>query len=565
MTVDPAGGLGKKSRDWKGWALLILPLLFLAFFFYLPLLYTFRFVFTNSKGIGLSFDDLTAIWRPLIFTFYQAALSTVLTLLIGLPAAFLFSRFLFRGKRLLRALVMVPFILPTVVVAAGFNALLGPRGWLNLALMSVFNLTSPPIDLLYSLAAILLAHVFYNTSIIIRMVGSAWSRLDIRLEQAARALGAGGWRAFREITLPLLRPVILSALLLVFLFDFTSFGVILLLGGPKYATLEVSIYIQSMQLLNFPLAAVLSVIQLACTFTLIMLVSRFSGERVVPLAPALKEEGMKSAGSKAERLFVGLMAGILFVVFISPLAALALRSVTRLDLNPLAGGGFQTAWTGAYYRELFINRRGSIFYVPPVEALRNSLIYAITAVAITFILGMLITAALQKRSRTGGWANVMVTLPLGASAVSLGLGLLLLSSGVGGGAILAILLVPIAHSVVALPFFTRTVEPALRSIPSTLRESAAVLGASANRIWREVTLPILWRPIAAGALFAFTISLGEFGATSFLARPEFPTIPIAISRFLTVPGALNYGQAMAMSTLLMLVCAGCVFTIDLLE
>ncbi len=375
---------------------------------------------------------------------------------------------------------MVPFILPTVVVAAGFNALLGPRGWLNLALMSLFDLSAPPIDLIYTLAAILLAHLFYNTSVIIRMVGSAWSRLDINLEQAGRVLGAGRWQVFREITLPLLRPVILSASLLVFLFDFTSFGVILLLGGPKYATLEVSIYLQSMQFLNFPLAAVLSVIQLACTFTLITLVSRLTGQAVTPIAPALKEEGMAHPQTTLEKGFVGLMGSALFVVFLSPLLALALRSITRLEADPAGGGGFQTAWTGAYYRELFINRRGSLFYVPPVEAMRNSLVYAGVAVLITLVLGMLIAAAMERRRNRGALTEVLVTLPLGASAVSLGLGLLLLSSGMPGGALLAILLVPIAHSVVALPFFTRTVQPALASIPLALTESAAVLGASAG-------------------------------------------------------------------------------------
>ena len=560
---------GKREKRKAGWgrqaALLALPLLFLAVFFYLPLLTTFRMAWVSAREPAFNTADLATIWRSLSFTFYQATLSTVLTLLVGLPAAYLFSRYLFRGKRLLRALVMVPFILPTVVVAAGFNALLGPRGWLNLALMSIFDLSTPPIDLIYTLAAILLAHLFYNTSVIIRMVGSAWSRLDIQLEQAGRVLGAGRWQVFREITLPLLRPVILSASLLVFLFDFTSFGVILLLGGPKYATVEVSIYLQSMQFLNFPLAAVLSVIQLICTFTLITLVSRLTGQAVTPIAPALKEEGMARPQTTLEKVFVGVMGSAFFVVFLSPLLALALRSITRLELDPAGGGGIQTAWTIAYYQELFINRRGSLFYVPPVEAMRNSLVYAGVAVLITLVLGMLIAAAMERRRERGALTEVLVTLPLGASAVSLGLGLLLLSSGMPGGALLAILLVPIAHSVVALPFFTRTVQPALASIPLALKESAAVLGASAGRIWREITLPILWRPILAGMLFAFTISLGEFGATSFLARPEFPTLPIAISRYLTVPGALNYGQAMAMSTLLMLVCAGCVFAIDSLD
>jgi thiamine transport system permease protein len=555
----------KRGGTWKTWALLTLPLLFLAVFFYLPIFNTFKFAFTNAHGQPISNEDLAGIWEPLVFTFYQAALSTILTLIIGIPAAFLFSRFIFTGKRILRTLVMVPFILPTVVVAAGFNALLGPRGWLNLALMSIFDLKIPPIDLLYSLAAILLAHVFYNTSVIIRMVGSAWSRLDIRLEQTGRVLGATAWRNFVEVTFPLLRPSILSAILVVFLFDFTSFGVILLLGGPQYATLEVDIYIQSMQLLNFPMAAILSVIQMLCTLMIIVIISRISGETTIPLAPRLREEGMNAATSVKEKVFVFFMAFALFLIFLTPLLALALRSITRLEFDPNLGSTVKTTLTSAYYQELFINRRGSIFFVPPIEAIRNSLVFAGLVVLISSSLGMLISAALERRSRGGKGVEILTTLPLGTSAVSLGLGLLLLFNGFNGGAALALLLVPIAHSVVAIPFFIRTVQPALASIPVTFKQSAAILGASANRIWREITLPILWRPILAGALFAFTISLGEFGATSFLARPEFPTMPIAISRFLTVPGALNYGQAMAMSTLLMLICAACVFAIDRLD
>ncbi len=174
--------------------------------------------------------------------------------------------------------------------------------------------------------------------------------------------------------------------------------------------------------------------------------------------------------------------------------------------------------------------------------MRNSLVYAGVAVLITLVLGMLIAAAMERRRERGALTEVLVTLPLGASAVSLGLGLLLLSSGMPGGALLAILLVPIAHSVVALPFFTRTVQPALASIPLELKESAAVLGASAGRIWREITLPILWRPILAGMLFAFTISLGEFGATSFLAQAG---IPDPADRHIALPDRAGSAQLRA--------------------
>jgi thiamine transport system permease protein len=146
-------------------------------------------------------------------------------------------------------------------------------------------------------------------------------------------------------------------------------------------------------------------------------------------------------------------------------------------------------------------------------------------------------------------------LPLGTSAVTLGLGFIIVFSRPPLDVRSFPLLLPIAHSLVALPFVVRTLQPALQGIPNRLREAAAVLGASPWQVWRAVDLPILARAALVSAIFSFTISLGEFGATTFLSRPEMPTIPIAIFRFIGQPGAINYGQALAMSTLLMLVCA----------
>ena len=203
------------KKNWVVGLLWIFPLLFLGLFFFYPLGTIFSLagqaVYARVGGI-----DWGSIWKPLWFTIWQAAISMGLTLILGLPAAYLFARFTFPGKRLLRVLISLPFIMPTVVVAAGFNALLGPRGWINLALMSLLGLNTPPINLLNTLAVILLAHVFYNTSIVIRMVGTAWAQLDPKLEQAARTLGARSARAFFEITLPLLSQSILAAALLVY-------------------------------------------------------------------------------------------------------------------------------------------------------------------------------------------------------------------------------------------------------------------------------------------------------------------------------------------------------------
>lgn len=537
----------KRNSILIGLSLWLLPLGFLAFFFFYPLL--------AVLGLAGGSADWGKVWDPLRFTFWQAFLSTLLTMGIGLPAAYLFAHFTFPGKGLLRVLITLPFILPTVVVAAGFNALIGPRGWLNLALMGLFNLESPPVNLLNTLTIIILAHAFYNTSIVIRLVGSAWAQLDPRLEQAARTLGAPPLRAFREVTLPLLRPAIFAAALLVFLFDFTSFGVILLLGGPRFATLEVEIYIQALQLLNLPQAALLSVVQLAATLALTVLYQRAARGRDVPLAPQMNGEGVTVARGWRQQIFVVGMIVVLGALLVSPLMALATRSITRLDAARGERGAIQTGVTLDYYQELFVNRRGSLFYVPPLEALKNSLAYAGATVLFSLGLGTLAAYALHYRSRINLVLDPLLMLPLGASAVTLGLGFVIVFSAPPLDPRSFPLLIPIAHSLVSLPFVIRTLQPALASIPAHLRQAAAVLGASPWRVWWEVDRPILARAALVSATFAFTISLGEFGATSFLARPEAPTLPVAIFRFLSQPGALNYGQALAMATLLMLMCA----------
>ena len=122
----------------------IFPLLFLGFFFFYPLGTIFGLA-GQAVSAQVGGIDWGSLWKPLWFTIWQAAISMGLTLILGLPAAFLFARFKFRGKRLLRVLISLPFIMPTVVVAAGFNALVGPRGYINLALMNLLGLSAPPL------------------------------------------------------------------------------------------------------------------------------------------------------------------------------------------------------------------------------------------------------------------------------------------------------------------------------------------------------------------------------------------------------------------------------------
>lgn len=529
----------------------LLPLTFLILAFFFPLSKILTLTFSAST---LTPENLRNTQHVVLFTFYQATLSTLLTLLLGIPSAILFARFEFRGKSLLRALTAIPFLLPTVVVAASFNSLLGPRGLLSTFYSFFFPLSSftfhPSPFIL-----ILIAHLFYNTTIVIRIVGAALSNLNPKHEQAARSLGADSLRVWLNVTLPLLRPSILAASLLVFLFDFTSFGVILLLGNSQFSTLETEIYFQAVSQFNLPLAALLSIIQLLCTLTISILYSKYAvrNTQYAPRStPSRKPKTLK------QKLYVASLCSLLTVYFALPLASLPFRSLTRLEADRGQRGEVQYGFTTDYYEELFINRRGSVFYVPPFQAILNSLIYASATVILSILLGFPAAFALAHPTRLEKILDPLIMLPLGSSAVMLGLGFIITY----GKWLASPWLVPFAHTLIALPFVIRALQPAIASIPNRLRQAASTLGASPFEVWKNIDLPILRRAMLAAATFAFTISLGEFGATLLISRPEYPTIPVAIERFLSQPGGLNYGQAMAMATILMALTAASILLIE---
>jgi thiamine transport system permease protein len=393
-----------------------LPLAFLLVAFFYPL----------SRILSLSFslnvltpENLGTAISTFGFTFYQAILSTLLTLVLGLPSAVLFARYDFRGKPLLRAMTAIPFMLPTVVVAAGFNALLGPRGLVHL----FFPLSS--FVFIGTLPAILLAHVFYNTTIIIRVVGAALSSLDPKLEQTARSLGADSAHVWWNVILPLVRPAILASSLLVFLFDFTSFGVILLLGGSRFATLEVEIYYQATRFLNLPLAALLSVIQLSCTLIVALLYTRLSTRLTAQLAPRASGASLRKPRTMRERIFVASLIWLLVAFFLLPLSSLPLRSVFRVEADRGQRGEVQYGFTTSYYQELFVNRRGSVLYVPPIRAIVNSLVYAVATVILSILMGFPAAAALARPGRLEKVLDPLILLPLGSSTVMLGLGFII--------------------------------------------------------------------------------------------------------------------------------------------
>jgi thiamine transport system permease protein len=535
--------------------LFLLPLGFLAVFYVYPLISILRVSFTPDATLGTGgFNAAGAallqasFWQVAWFTTWQAALSTLLTVMAGLPMAYIFATYSFRGKSVLHALLTIPFVMPTVVVASAFLALVGQGGMLNQALQRWFGFATAPLQLEHSLALILAAHVFFNVSVIIRTVGGFWSTLNPHLAESAAVLGARPWSTFVTVTLPLLLPSLLAASLLVFLFCFTSFGVILILGGPSFATLEVEIYRQAVYYFNLPVAATLTIAQLAVTFSIMIIYTRMQARtsRQLRMPGGLKTA--KRPRTWRQWVLITAAVGITMVGLLAPLAALAWRSITL--------GGEPTL---QYYAALGVNSRQSAFFVAPIAAVGNSLLYAAATLAISLPLGVIAAYMLARpRWRWGAILDPLLLLPLGTSAVTLGFGFIVAL----GPLRTSLWLVPLAHSLIALPFVVRTMLPSLRALDRRLHEAAAMLGASPLRTWRAIDIPLLWRPLLVAAAFAFAISLGEFGATLLIAQPDHPTMPMVIYRYLGQPGLLNYGQALAMSTILMIVTAAVLLIIE---
>ncbi|MEN9933996.1 MAG: hypothetical protein RLZZ387_575, partial [Chloroflexota bacterium] len=404
-----------------------LPLAFLGALFLYPLASILRLSLGGAgEGVAVLLSDryyLQVLW----FSAWQAALSTVLTLALGLPAAYAFARYSFPGKALLRAIATVPFVLPTTVAAAAFAALLGPRGLLNEWLQASLGLSRPPVQALGTLGAVLLGHAFFNYSVVLRIVGGFWATLDQRLEQAAATLGGSRRQVFLHITLPLALPAVGAAALLVFIFCFGSFGVVLLLGGPRFATVEVEIYRQTAQLLRLDVAAALALVQVAATLAMTLAYTRIQARASAPLERRAAASVATPPRTWAARAFVTANIAVLLLLVGAPLLALAVRSITSLGPE----GGF----TLEHYRALGENRRGSFFFVPPARAVLNSLGFAAAATALALVVGVPAAyllasrtpasparAARRGRPRITRLANtlldVLFTLPLGVSAVT---------------------------------------------------------------------------------------------------------------------------------------------------
>jgi len=482
------------------------PALAIAFFFGFPL----ATIAVRGARIDGLIDTYTnvSILKMLWFTTWQAVASTALCLAVSLPATYVLSRYQFRGQRLFLALLTTPFLLPTVVVGAAFTAVL-------------------PSQLHYTAFAIIAAHAFFNIAVVVRVVGAQWEQLSLQLGEAARTLGVSPLRAFTTITLPLLRGSIAAASVVVGLFSFTSYGVIRVLGGPARSTIETEIYARAVLIGDLSGALALSIGQMV-VLSLAMVWWIRSSRNTSQMK--LHHQNRTVAQRGQQRNLLAAIVWCTSIVVLAPMLALSWRSLRAGNAFSLAG------WN-------------AVVSSSTASALQTSVGFAVVTALLATGFGLLVSFAVAYGSRRYQALELVAALPLTVSAVTIGLGMLITFDVSPIDFRSAWLITPIAHSLIALPLVVRTTLPVVRAIPDGLREAAATMGARRLNRFRSIDWPLTQRAAATAAALAFAVSLGEFGATSFLTRRSSETLPVLISRLLSRTGDTMQAHAYALSTL----------------
>jgi thiamine transport system permease protein len=493
--------------------------------------------------LGVSGDWLSRLLEPktlevVWFTIWQAALSTVVTVIIAIPGAYLLYRRHFPGQQLVRALITVPFVLPSIVVAVGFTVFRSVHEFYQG--LGLTFLAEP----VYWIIA---AHVFVNYSIAVKTIGGVWATMDSDIESAAELDGAGRLRTLVSISLPQLKPAIYSASALIFLFAATSFGIVLVLGGGQVQTIETAIFFAATQRLDLELAAALVLVQ-----TLITAVAFFVGTKLAKGSFGLEQVFEGSRKPNVDRRdFLALLISV--AIWVGLLAMpLILVLVRAFDVR------------GNFGFENFMNlgTRGArdllnITFIDAAEnSLRNMAVAAITA----FVLGTLMSWLLiRTRFRS---LDLLFLVPLGVSSVVLGFGFLVSFDASWFPLRSSWLIVPLAQALIALPMVIRLVHPALVSMGKEPIEQAQLDGASSWQSWQFIESKMIRGVLLTSLGFAAIISIGEFGASSFLANGSQATIPTLLFRLISRPGEQNYGMAMAVSAILIVLSAVVVFLVS---
>ena len=523
----------------------IIPFLFILPAFYLPLINLFR------SGISLHYLG-EFLSRPyylnlFFFTFKQAFFSSLFSVIPALAGAYFLSHYDFKFKKIIRAVTAVPFVLPPILVVLGFVLLFGNNGIINRMLMKLLSLEKPPLHVLYSFRAIILAHVFFNFPLAVRLISSAWEKISLSVIEAARSLGAGKTRVFTQAVLPQLLPSILASFSLIFILCFMSFSIILVLGGgPKNSTVEVEIYRLARISLNIPGACSLAVIQSAVSLFFLLIYTFFQKKSSHAVSAGNSDILTQKQLSAYSVFFLIFFLSVLFIFIILPMGVVILES-----FKYKASRGALTVFSLHWYDKTF-----SELGIIPV---RNSLLLASVNTLISVIMA-LAAASLSSGNKKGiqVFIEFFFTLSLGVSSIILTLSYIKFMNDFSLKSPGWIPLVA-AQTLAVLPFVFKSITIFYDRIDSSIIESAMSLGASWKRIFLKIEIPMVKNGLFTGAVLAFALSMGEINAVLMVAPDNFITIPLAIYRLI---GSYNFYQACAMGTILIVTSAVSFLVLD---
>ena len=478
--------------------------------------------------------------RIMAFTLLQALISTLAALILGLPGAYIMTTYKFPGKKLLKALYNIPFVLPSILVVLGFVIFYGNSGFLNKALMALFKLEEPPLKILYSFTAVILAHAFYNFPVIVSLVSEYWQKLDSSCERAAQTLGSGRFKVFRTITLPRLRPAILSSASLVFLFCFTSFAIILVLGGgPALTTTEVEIYRLARISMDTGKACALSLFSMLVAIVVMTIYSAAQNKQ--NKCEVIKQSQIKVQRKPATPLqHFGIILYLIFslLFILCPILSIVVRSFLG---SATRAGSY--SWTVSAYEKLFSLGSSNL------KAIINSVAIALVSSFLAGGAALRICTYIVKSKKSGVLFDVVLMLPMVISSVIIGLSYFIISKYLKF--IPSLVLVILAHTIITMPFIIRTILPVYRKIPESLVNASRTMGYSARATFVHIEKPLLKPALLTGMVFSFVLSMGELNATLLLGTSNYQTLPVQIYRLIS---SYNYQGACAMGCILIVVC-----------
>jgi len=471
----------------------------------------------------------------------QGGLSAGASVLVGYPVGVFLGRYDWPGRRVLRSLLLLPFLLPSLLVVLGVADLLGPGGLLvgSFPGLAVFG---------HGLGGIVAVNVAFNAPMVALFTAVGAESASAPLEESLASLGASPGRVYREVWGPPSWWGALAGALLAFLFSALAFAAPLLLAGPAQYTLEDRIWSLDQILLNAHGAALLATLTLA-----FLAVPTAAYLAVLPrLAPSGSRSAPRLDRRTASPVAV-LLAGIC-AAFAAAEASLV-GAVLYRTVEPAGGRPWGAAWT-----LLFGPETTRALGLPILAATVNTLAFAgaAAAIAVGLVLGLVFARSLHRAGRPS-LLGAVTLLPLLISPVMLAFALASVWEPLLGGPREAWILIVVSQATLGLPFVVQSLSVPLDGLSAAPREAARTLGAGPWTAFTDVDLPRLSRGLTVAGLFAFAFGLGEFTATYFLVTPSFTTLTVAVYR---LQGVRLPGVADAAAGLLLVVSAAAIVVLS---